>query len=67
MECEKEIDEIRKKYDRLLQHDVIVLLQKKKDFETHYNKIYVNKLLAETCALTYEGDRAGLPGTEQGI
>ncbi|XP_058214158.1 uncharacterized protein LOC131325750 isoform X2 [Rhododendron vialii] len=65
VECEKEIDEIRKKYDRLLQHDVMVLLQKKKDFETHYNKIYVNKLLAETYALTYEGDKAGLLGTEQ--
>ncbi|KAH7865067.1 hypothetical protein Vadar_001835 [Vaccinium darrowii] len=64
-ECEKEIDEIRKKYDMLLRHDEMVLSQKKKDFETHYKKVYVNKLLAETFTKGYEGDEVGLSGTQE--
>ncbi|XP_057471915.1 uncharacterized protein LOC130760553 isoform X2 [Actinidia eriantha] len=57
-ECEKEIDETRKKYDKLLQRVETALLQKEKDLEIYYNKVYANKLLAEALTHKYENVKA---------
>ncbi|GFZ11392.1 hypothetical protein Acr_22g0007900 [Actinidia rufa] len=66
-ECEKEIDETRKKYDKLLQRVETALLQKEKDLEIYYNKVYANKLLAEALTHKYEnvkaaGSKVNVPG-----
>ncbi|KAI3472070.1 hypothetical protein Pfo_028758 [Paulownia fortunei] len=47
MACEKEIDQIRKKYDMLLQNAEMAFVEEKKVLETRYNKVYINKSLAE--------------------
>ncbi|KAL3642589.1 hypothetical protein CASFOL_013404 [Castilleja foliolosa] len=46
-ECEDEIDWIRKKYDRILENAETSLMEEKGVIEEKYNKVYVNKSLAE--------------------
>ncbi|KAL8040442.1 hypothetical protein ABFS82_10G095500 [Erythranthe guttata] len=45
--CEKEIEEIRKKYDTQLQNDEMAFVEEESAIETRYKKVYMNKLLAE--------------------
>ena len=62
----KEIDEICKKCDTLLQHVETALLQNEKDLETYCSKVYANKLLAEALTHKYENVKAaGSKGTQQ--
>ncbi|CAL5387887.1 unnamed protein product [Camellia sinensis] len=64
---EKEIDAVRKRYDMLLQDSETALVQEKKDLETYYNKVYVNKLLAKALTEKYDNTKAaGSHGTQQG-
>ncbi|XP_070007002.1 uncharacterized protein [Nicotiana sylvestris] len=46
-EYEKELDAIKKKYDLLFEVADTELVQKRKDLDTLYNKVHMNKLLAE--------------------
>ncbi|XP_016470563.1 uncharacterized protein LOC107792831 isoform X4 [Nicotiana tabacum] len=46
-EYEKELDAIKKKYDLLFEIADTELVQKHKDLDTLYNKVHMNKLLAE--------------------
>lgn len=50
-ECDKEIEEIRKKYDLLIQDAVTTSMQEQRDLETFHNKVYLNKLLADAFIL----------------
>ncbi|GFP83175.1 helicase protein mom1 [Phtheirospermum japonicum] len=47
MECENEIDRIRKKYDTVLENAETGFMEEKGVIEVKYNKVYVNKSLAE--------------------
>ncbi|KAH6802652.1 hypothetical protein C2S51_034098 [Perilla frutescens var. frutescens] len=47
MACEKEIDEIHKKYEIMLQNADMTFLEEEKVLETRHNKVLVNKELAE--------------------
>lgn len=60
------MDEIRKKYDMLLQDAETALLKKRKDLDTCFNKVFVNKLLAE--ALVHKDIKAaGSSAAQQGM
>ncbi|GMY14764.1 chromodomain-helicase-DNA-binding protein 2-like isoform X2 [Fagus crenata] len=50
-ECDKEIEEIRKKYDLLIQDAVTTSMQEQRDLETFHDKVYLNKLLADAFIL----------------
>ncbi|KAL0409926.1 UNVERIFIED_CONTAM: Helicase protein MOM1 [Sesamum latifolium] len=60
MACEKEIDHIRKKYDTLLQNAEMALVIEKEVLETRYNKIHINKSLAEVMMLRNNSETATL-------
>ncbi|KAL0309710.1 UNVERIFIED_CONTAM: Helicase protein MOM1 [Sesamum radiatum] len=60
MACEQEIDQIRKKYDVLLQNAEMALVIEKEVLETRYNKIYINKSLAEVMMLRNNSENAAL-------
>ncbi|KAL7617865.1 hypothetical protein Lser_V15G02068 [Lactuca serriola] len=47
-ECEKEMLEIRKKYDGLIDESEMCLTKKMKVLEGYYDLVYANKVLAET-------------------
>ncbi|KAL6574853.1 hypothetical protein OROMI_012138 [Orobanche minor] len=47
MACKDEIDQIRRKYDLLLQNAEMALVEETQVLEAKYNKIYINKTLAE--------------------
>ncbi|CAI9268086.1 unnamed protein product [Lactuca saligna] len=47
-ECEKEMLEIRKKYDALIDESEMCLTKKMKVLEGYYDLAYANKVLAET-------------------
>ena len=70
-ECEKEIEEvvaqIRRKYEhKLLETDAEFLLQKK-ELDVNYNKVLLNKILAEAFRSKCMDNRAsGLAGAQQG-
>ncbi|KAG8376566.1 hypothetical protein BUALT_Bualt09G0076700 [Buddleja alternifolia] len=51
MACEKEIDEIRKKYDTVLQNVEMAFLEENKVLDSRYGIVCVNKTLAETMTL----------------
>ncbi|KAI3738299.1 hypothetical protein L2E82_28323 [Cichorium intybus] len=51
-QCEKEILEIRKKYDALIDESEMCLTNKTKVLEDYYDLVYANKVLAETLAKT---------------
>lgn len=46
-EFEKELLEIRKKYDLMLQNVEMEIVQKQKECDGRYDRVYLNKLLAE--------------------
>ncbi|GER45491.1 chromodomain-helicase-DNA-binding protein [Striga asiatica] len=52
MACEKEIEEIRKKYDALLQNAEAALLEEKGVLEAKYKKVETHKSLAEAVMQT---------------
>nr|XP_029123602.1 helicase protein MOM1 isoform X3 [Elaeis guineensis] len=47
LECDQELERVRKKYDALLKHTETEFLQNKEMIETVYNKVYMNQILAE--------------------
>ncbi|KAL6507916.1 hypothetical protein OROGR_024111 [Orobanche gracilis] len=47
MACKDEIDQIRRKYDVLLQNAEMALVEETQVLEAKYSKIYINKTLAE--------------------
>lgn len=47
MACEKEIDQIHKKYEMVLQNAEMAFVKEKEVLETRYNKVFINKSLAE--------------------
>ncbi|XP_050243059.1 uncharacterized protein LOC126691856 isoform X4 [Quercus robur] len=50
-ECDREIEEIHKKYDLLRQDAETTLMQVQRDLETFHGKVYLNKLLADALTL----------------
>lgn len=52
MECEREIDQIQKKYEAMLQNAEAAFLKEKEALETRYNKVRMNKALAESSMQT---------------
>lgn len=50
-ECDREIEEIHKKYDLLRQDAETTFMQVQRDLETFHGKIYLNKLLADALTL----------------
>ncbi|KAF8397710.1 hypothetical protein HHK36_016632 [Tetracentron sinense] len=65
-ECDKEIEEIRRKYNNLLQGAETELIQKRKSLETNYNKVYMSRILAEAFrSKCSEAREAGAPGLQQ--
>lgn len=64
-ECEKEMLEIRKKYDGLIDESEMCLTKKMKVLEGYYDLVYANKVLAET--LTKDCDDYLNKGMEVGI
>ncbi|XP_041027437.1 uncharacterized protein LOC121267581 isoform X1 [Juglans microcarpa x Juglans regia] len=53
--CDKEIEEIRKKYDLLLQDAETSLMQKQRDLETFHYKVNLNKELADALIVKSHG------------
>ncbi|XP_068653184.1 helicase protein MOM1-like isoform X1 [Aristolochia californica] len=53
-QCEKEIEEIRRKYNGLIQEVEMRLNQRLLVLDSHYNKVYMNRILAEVCKFKYE-------------
>ncbi|KAI3738319.1 hypothetical protein L2E82_28346 [Cichorium intybus] len=51
-DCEKEMLEIRKKYDALIDESEMCLTKKMKVLEDYYDLVYANKVLAETVEKT---------------
>ncbi|XP_065039440.1 uncharacterized protein LOC103972914 isoform X4 [Musa acuminata AAA Group] len=47
LECDKELDQVRRKYDVLLQDEESQFRQNKEILETIYNKVFMNQVLAE--------------------
>ncbi|XP_017701402.2 uncharacterized protein LOC103719900 isoform X2 [Phoenix dactylifera] len=47
LECDQELERVRKKYDALLKDAETEFLQNKEMIETIYNKVYMNQILAE--------------------
>lgn len=47
MACEREVEQIQKKYEAMLQTADAAFQEEKEALDTRYNKIFVNKALAE--------------------
>ncbi|XVE76171.1 hypothetical protein DITRI_Ditri12bG0151600 [Diplodiscus trichospermus] len=60
-ERDKEIEEICKKYDVLLQDAEIAFKQKEQDLEGYCSKVFLNNLLAETLTFNMNKNAAGSP------
>ncbi|KAL5709955.1 DNA helicase [Ranunculus cassubicifolius] len=66
-ECEKQIEEIRKKYNNMLEEAELDLGQKKKALETNYNIVYMNKILADAFRMKCDArNSSGLQPQQQG-
>ncbi|KAK6943834.1 hypothetical protein RJ641_024936 [Dillenia turbinata] len=57
-ERQREIDKVQKKFDALLQDAEVALSQKRKDFETNYNKVYLNNFLAKVFSEKHKNSHA---------
>ncbi|XP_017976902.1 PREDICTED: uncharacterized protein LOC18597975 isoform X4 [Theobroma cacao] len=66
-ECDKEIEEICKKYDMLLQDAEVAFMQKGQDLESYCSKVYLNNILAETLTFNLEKNSAGSPAIDSFI
>ncbi|KAF5182778.1 Chromodomain-helicase-dna-binding protein [Thalictrum thalictroides] len=64
-ECEKELEEIRRKYNTMLQNAELEFVKKKKALETNYKIVNLNRSLAEAFRLKCES-RTGSSGQQQG-
>ncbi|KAL4340794.1 hypothetical protein GQ457_08G012200 [Hibiscus cannabinus] len=60
-ERDKEIEEIYKKYDMILQDSQMAFKQKEQDFETYCREVNSNHLLAETLIFYQNDEAAGSP------
>lgn len=70
MECEKEIAEMRKKYDALIQESEVGLVKQMEILERKYKIVYNSKLLAEALAQKCHTSNAAVSvskGAEQGM
>ncbi|KAJ4977738.1 hypothetical protein NE237_008518 [Protea cynaroides] len=67
-ERDKEIEEIHRKYAALLQDADTALAQKRKALDANYNKVFMNKLLADAFRSKFSEPRAtGAQGQRQGM
>lgn len=67
LECEEEMEKVRKKYAALLQDDEAGFNQDKKILETIYNKVSVNRILAEEFRTKFIDTKAGASASWQGM
>lgn len=65
-ECEKEIMEIRKKYDAIIRESEMSLTDQLKIFEDYHQLVNANKLLAEFI-IHHCDDTLNLHGPDKGI
>ncbi|XP_039002434.1 uncharacterized protein LOC120128894 isoform X2 [Hibiscus syriacus] len=65
-ERDKEIEEIHKKYDMLLQNAQMAFKQKEQDFESYCRKVNSNHLLAEALMFYLNDKAVGLPDNFMG-
>ncbi|XVF76397.1 hypothetical protein PTKIN_Ptkin13bG0263300 [Pterospermum kingtungense] len=66
-ERDKEIEEICKKYDMLIQDADMAFKQKKQDIESYCSKVHLNNLLAETLVFNRNAEAAGSPVIDSSI
>ena len=57
-EREKEIEEVNKKYDTKVQESEIEFDLRKKDLDVNYNKVLMNKILAEAFRWKYSDTKS---------
>ena len=65
-DCEKEIAEIRRKYDSKLQEVESEFLLKKKELDANHQIVLMNKMLAEAFR-SLDVRSSNAPGTQQGM
>ena len=65
-ECEKEISEIREKYEALIEESEACSVLQLKDLERNYQLAYANKLLAEMMSQIRYDDTLDAPLPEKG-
>ncbi|XP_042510686.1 helicase protein MOM1-like isoform X2 [Macadamia integrifolia] len=67
-ECDKEIEDIHRKYAALLQQSETALVQKRKALDANYNKVFINKMLAHAFRSKFSGQmESGAQGQPQGM
>ncbi|XP_021288943.1 uncharacterized protein LOC110420095 isoform X2 [Herrania umbratica] len=66
-ERDKEMEEICKKYDMLLQDAEVAFMQKGQDLESYCGKVCLNNILAETLTFNLEKNAAGSPAIDSFI
>ncbi|KAL3531943.1 hypothetical protein ACH5RR_005464 [Cinchona calisaya] len=66
-ECEKELEEIHKKYDLLLHNSELVMAQKKTYLDSCYQMVHKQKLLADSILLKQDGVPAAEPQEKQEV
>ncbi|PIA37321.1 hypothetical protein AQUCO_03000131v1 [Aquilegia coerulea] len=64
--CEKELEEVRRKYNTMLQNAELEFVKRKKALETNYKIVNWNRSLAEAFRLKCDSRTAGTPGMQQG-
>ncbi|ONK79623.1 uncharacterized protein A4U43_C01F8260 [Asparagus officinalis] len=65
LECEEELDKVRKKYEAMLKDDEAEFHQQQKMLETIYSKVLVNKILAEQFRTKFIDPKAGTSSASQ--
>ncbi|PIA49130.1 hypothetical protein AQUCO_01300175v1 [Aquilegia coerulea] len=66
-ECEKELEEVRRKYDTMIQNTEGEFTQRKKELETNYNIVKVNRRLAVTFRLQHDAMMLEASRLQQGV
>ncbi|XP_043696783.1 helicase protein MOM1-like, partial [Telopea speciosissima] len=67
-ECEKELEDVHRKYAALLQEAESTLVQRTKALDANYNNVFMNKMLAHAFRSKFSGQRAsGAQGQQQGM
>ncbi|KAG1361556.1 helicase protein MOM1 [Cocos nucifera] len=67
LECDQELERVRKKYDALLKHAETEFLRNKEMIETIYNKVYMNQILAEEFRAKFIENKGGTSASSQGL
>lgn len=66
-ECEKELEEIRKKYDLLIHNSEVVMAQKRTFLDSCYQIVCTQKLLAEVMIMNQDGFTVSEPQGKQEV